>query len=303
MDELDDAKRAVTRIEEVPPVVTFNSLAICSNELGVLLPAYDNELMNALTDIYDCKSYSERRRGNKDNPMKIPAPQINLLAACTPSYLQSTLPEGAWDQGFLSRVILVYSGDRTKRDLFAEVNIDQDEIDLSKEKLAVLGKLYGKMTFTQEAADAIQSWHKAGGTPAPEHPKLQYYNVRRTVHALKLSMISAVSRTGALVIDTPDIERAIDWMLEAEAYMPDIFKSMTTGGTGALIEETWHFIYSTYMKDQQQPVAAQRIIHWLSMKAPVHQTLQILELMEKGGLLQKALGKTGDTYKPIKKTY
>lgn len=67
-------------------IVNFNSLTIVSNELGVLLPEYDPAMMSKLTDIYDGKGYSERRR-TKDLNFKIDAPQINLIAATTPSFL------------------------------------------------------------------------------------------------------------------------------------------------------------------------------------------------------------------------
>src|SRR5262245_66332998 len=61
----------------------------------------------------------QKRRG-RDLRVKILCPQINLLGATTPSYLNQVMPPGAWDQGFISRTILVYSGDRTYRDPFEE---------------------------------------------------------------------------------------------------------------------------------------------------------------------------------------
>ncbi len=91
IDELNDAERRIVTNHRDNPVDHFNSLLMSINELGVLIPAYENEFMNVLTDLWDCKHYSERRRTNKLE-IVIKRPQLNLLAACTPSYLMNVLP-------------------------------------------------------------------------------------------------------------------------------------------------------------------------------------------------------------------
>src|SRR5262245_42953169 len=101
------------------PCVEFNSLTVISRELGVLIPAWDNAFLNNLTDIYDGRLVDQKRRG-RDLRIKIVHPQINLLGATTPSYLNELMPAGAWDQGFISRTMLIYSGDRVARDPFEE---------------------------------------------------------------------------------------------------------------------------------------------------------------------------------------
>jgi hypothetical protein len=107
-DELDEATINIIRMGEVPPLIKFNSLTICSNELGVLLPEYDPTFMNRLTDAYDCRIYTERKRG-KDLRITIENPQLNFVAATTPGFITETMPPAAWEQGFLSRTFLIYS--------------------------------------------------------------------------------------------------------------------------------------------------------------------------------------------------
>ena len=84
VDELFDAERKIVQVMEIPPVVSFNAVAVLVNELGVLLPTYDTTLMAKLTDLYDCKTYGERRR-SKELKLKIPAPMLNILAGGTPA--------------------------------------------------------------------------------------------------------------------------------------------------------------------------------------------------------------------------
>lgn len=269
----------------------FNSLKILSNELGVLIPGYDNEFMNVLTDLYDGDSYSERKRSATLN-FKIENPQINLLAATTPSYLNNVMPEGAWEQGFISRVLLIYSGQTQVHPLFGE--------ELKNEKLGkelafdlnTVGKLYGAMEFEPDAAEAMQAWHMAGGPPVPDHPRLVNYNTRRTAHLLKLCMVSSASAGESLTITLDNYTEALDWLIEAEMYMPDIFKAMTAGGDGRVIEDTWHFLYTIYVKEKK-PILEGRAINFIQQRTPAHNVLKILEVMERGGLIKKELSVAG----------
>ena len=148
--------------------------------------------MNTLTAIYDGYQYAERRR-SKDLNITIEAPQLNLLAATTPSYLKAFLPEGAWDQGFLSRTLLVYTGERQVRSLF-DIPASSNSLrsDLIHD-LRVISEAFGQMGFSDEAKSKITDWHLAGGPPIPDHPRLQHYLTRRTAHVLKLSINAAVS--------------------------------------------------------------------------------------------------------------
>lgn len=292
IDSLDDAKRRIVRPGSNPEYTEFNSLFIISGELGVLLPSYDNDFMNVLTDIYDCQTYHERRRGKELN-IEIPHPQFNILAGTTPSYLNGVMPEGAWNQGFISRVFLVYSGAKSPSDLFESPTTSSLSSDLQSD-LELIGKQFGKIGFTSSARDVIRAWHLSGGAPIPEHPRLTHYNSRRSIHLIKLCMIAAASK-GLMTIDLPELQDAMNWLTEAEATMPDIFRSMGRGDS-ATIENTWYFVWQTYMKEKK-PVSEARVIAFLAEQTPSHNVMKIIEMMTRGKLL---IPEYGDvlTYKP-----
>lgn len=298
VDELRAAERK--GIVPGPPMETFlfHSLKILSNELGVLIPGYDNEFMNTLTHLYDNLPYSERRR-TKELHFRLDKPQINLLAATTPSYLNDVMPAGAWDQGFISRTIMIYSGQTQLRQLFGtEKRNEQLYKDLLSD-LIKIGALFGQLSFSQEAAEAITEWHMAGGPPVPDHPRLQHYCTRRTVHLLKLCMISCVSGGDDMLIKLDNFAEALDWLLEAEHLMPDIFKAMNSGGDGRVMEETWHHAYTLYMKEKK-PVSENRLVLFVQARTPAHNVMRIIEVMERSGLLKKELTATGVGYVPTK---
>jgi hypothetical protein len=299
IDDLRDATRTIIRPQDTPPEIKFNSVKVAANELGVLIPSYDNDFMNVLTDIYDGSGYSERRR-TKDLNFNLPAPQISLLAATTPAYLNNMLPEGAWDQGFLSRTMLVYSGQRVLISPFgARQTKPVTETDLFKD-LKDIARRYGEIKFSPEAAKALVAWHMAGGAPAPDHPKLHNYLTRRTAHMLKLCMVSCMSAGNVKIVTLEHYQRAMDWLVELESYMPDIFKSMQSGGDSKSIEDTWYFAMKMYASSKA-PIEERKLVHFLLQRVPAHNVDYILAIMVKSNLLQeKMVNKLGKCYIPAK---
>jgi len=293
IDALRDANRHIVMPQHNPPVMNFNSLMIVLNELGTFLPAYENEFITTLTDLYDNKRYGERKR-TKDLNFGIEKPQINILAGTQPSYLVNLLPEGAWDQGFTSRTIFVYSGETfLADDLFADLAPRTKEYADILHDLKLITKLYGKITFEPDAAKAITDWYRSKGDPAPDHPKLTYYNARRTAHLLKLCQVATVSEGDTLVVTKAQLARALSWLLEAERVMPEIFKSMAQGGDSKVIEDTWHYAYTIHIRDKTL-LTEQRIIEYIAARTPAHNVQRIFDLMIKLRLLEKEL----DEYRP-----
>lgn len=299
IDELEDAKRHIVRENEVPAAVQYNSLQISLDEMGVLIPAYDTDMMNNLTHLYDCKSYHERKR-SKALSVEIKKAQLSILSACTPAYLGETLPEGAWNQGFLSRVLLIYAGEGKKSDLFGlDQEKDVRQEDELLEHLKEIGKYYGQMSLTSKAMAMLENFWRTGGPIQPDHPKLLHYNTRRTAHLIKLSTIASVSRSSELVIEESDVERAMGWMLEAEVLMPEIFKGMTTTGPGQNMKECWHYVYTTFMRERT-PVQEHRIIQFLQERIPVYNIAPTIDMMVKAQMLKKEITSAGMAYKPKK---
>lgn len=293
IDCLAGAERRIVRPMETPSVVAFNALAIVTNELGVFLPAWEGDFMSVLTDLWDCGRYAETRRTSKIN-IDLPNTQLNLLAADTPSHLTTLLPEGAWDTGFMSRTLIVYSGEELYVDLFQDRLHDAKLESTLVHDFADIYKAYGGFKVTPETMKAFDQWGRAGGPPKPDHPKLQYYCTRRTAHLLKLCMIASMSESNEMVITLDHYQRALDWLLELEASIPDVFKSMRTGGDMQAVEDCWHFAYSIYMKSKA-PIVESKIWNFLAERVPAHRIEYILDVMLKAQILEKQMTNSGGT--------
>lgn len=285
IDELEDARRAVIRPNSVPSTIEFNSLKVLVSELGVFLPEFANDFMNTLTDIYDGYPYAERKR-TRNLQLKIDRPQINLLTGTTPNYLNALLPEGAWDQGFLSRTMLIYGAERKLKSLF---EVDSYNNGLEKEleiDLQRIGNLYGEMKFTKDAASMVDHWHLNGQEPQPSHPKLQNYLTRRTGHLLKLCQVASANVSDDLIITVDHVNMAMDWMVDAESAIPEIFKAMANGGDGKIVEECWHFLFQ-YKSRFKHGAPSELLVRFLTERTPSHNVERLISLMEKGGLIRQ----------------
>ena len=301
VDELNDALRTLVHPGKNPPTVEFHSLKVLASELGVFLPEFANDFMNTLTDLYDGYPYRERKR-MKNLIVDIQKPQINFLSGTTPSYLTALLPEGAWDQGFLSRTMMVYSGERRLTSLFAHEDTDPELFKSLDRDLQQIANLYGELRFTPEAAEFIDEWHLGGQDPQPNHPKLQHYLTRRTGHLLKLSQVACVNLGNDLTIDVTHIQRAMDWLFDMESAIPEIFKAMSSGGDSKVMDECWHMLFqfrARYNRGAPQAL----VVEFLTRRTPSHNVERLIDLMEKAGLIRAVTEKgVGLTYHAKERT-
>lgn len=298
IDSLGEAKRKVLEPKS-GWYSEFNYLVAVASELGTFLPVYEASFMNLLTKAYDGEMLEDRKR-TKNISVKIDRPLLSILGGTTPSYLNSFLPEGAWDQGFTSRTIFIFSGDRHIVSPFTD-EAQHERLDKLYSNLLLdlksIGQLVGRINFEPSATSRIVDWHMQGGPPAPDHSKLLHYLPRRTTHLLKLCLVSAASR-GASTILERDFESGLAWLLEAEVHMPEIFKAMGSSGDASVMEDTWYYVYAQFVKDKRL-VPERRLIEFISKKVPNYSVLHILELMVKSGMLQPSIEDQITVYKPL----
>ncbi len=292
VDSLVDAKRMIVRLPDEP--LEYNSMMIAADELGTFVHKYDDEMIAVLSAFYDNDLYGQRRRGN-DLKIKLKKPQLNLLCGSTPSNLLKFIPEGAWDQGFCSRLILVFSDERIVGDDFA-TQVTGTSSDLLYD-LKIINGLVGDFGVTEDYRNLINLWRGQDEKPAPSHPKLVHYNTRRRVHLYKLSMIAAVERSNVLTLTRDDFNRAMSWLVEAETFMPDIFKAGGTGADSQAMDEIYFFVQTGDLTGKG--ISEQRLINYARERVPAHAVMRVLEVMIGAGMIQKSTGmdiKTGQFY-------
>lgn len=293
VDALLESKRMIVRLPEGP--LEYNSMVIAADELGTFIHKYDKEMVDGLSAFYDPDPYGQNRRG-RDIKIKIKSPQLNILCGSTPSNLMELMPEGAWGQGFTSRIIMVFSDERPIGDDFASVT-REPSADLAHD-LAIINSLHGEITVTEDYRKLVNLWRQAGeqteGAPAPSHPKLIHYNTRRRVHLYKLSMVAALDRSNTLLLTREDFNRAMGWLAEAEGVMPDIFKAGVQGADSQAMEEIKHFVL---VEDRGKGVSEQRILNFARERIPLHSIDRVIGVMERAGMIHAAFVQKGTGFR------
>lgn len=290
IDELADAKRTYTDAKGAP--VEYNSLAAIINELGVFMYKYDIEFTSLLTDLWDGYYYRSRRRGGPDKKginLEIARPSISLLAGMAPRFIGDTMPEGAWDHGFMARVMMIYSEEMPDEDLFTAIETNDDMRKNLKHDINIIGNLTGEFGFSPEFVEAWRAWKAAGCVPVPEHPRLYNYNVRRIPQLLKLCTIAAVSRGAPHIISAEDLSTALEWIIEAETWMPEVFSSMGGARDAQIITECLHFI-KTQQRITNLPVPESAVISFIRDRAAnVTHVMPLLETMVQSREVKRTL--------------
>lgn len=280
VDALLEAKRMIIRLPDPP--MEYNSMFIVADELSAFMHKFDDEIIGGLTTFYDvCVPYSQNRRG-KDIRIKIKAPQLSILSGTTPSNLMKFMPENAWDQGFTSRVILIFSDERIISDIW-KMEDKGKPTDLIHD-LRLINSLSGKFEVTEEYKRAINNWRQLGQPPVPNHPKLTHYNTRRLAHLFKLSMVSAVDRSNVLLLTVDDFNRSMNWLVEGELYMPEIFKAGAVGADGKIMDEILHYILVTDAK--KAGVSEHKVVDFARERVPAHSVMRVIEVMERSGMIK-----------------
>lgn len=302
IDQLEEFQRNIIRPSATPPTMTFNGMQAAVDEFGIFCHTYDHEFLAVLNTLYDCQPYSERRRSS-DRKVSLEKTQMTMVSGTQPATLKDIFPDIAWEQGFASRIIFLFSGEKKRVvNPLADMEESYDNEDIRKQ-LKEVSELCGLMKWKQDAAAALVEWNSLGAPPVPDHPKLHHYCERRVGHVLKLAMISACSGGRFPSIHLEDVERAMDWILMAEETMPQLFRAMAGSTDGKLMDDCWHHCYKRYLIDQK-PILEQDLITYLSMHTDAHNVNRVKDLMAQRGLLKERLEpKVGKVYIPaMKKT-
>lgn len=281
VDCLAESKRTI--ISHPNPILEYNCLYIMADEWSALMHKYEDEIVAGLTTFYDGGEYGQTRRG-KELRIKIARPCLNILAGTTPGNLLRTTPEGAWEEGYTTRIIMVYSVDKQLVNIFGAPALEMPEE--MKHDLRCINGLGGEYGWDDSFAEAMHNWRVLGNPPVPNHPKLVHYCGRRTAHLLKLCLVSSADRSDSKNLTAADFNRALGWLIEAELNMPEIFRTGSGSTDSKAMDEILNFVQALHAKTKM-PVSEREIIKFARERVPAHSVLRVIEIMERGGMIRQ----------------
>lgn len=256
-----------------------------NEELANLIPENDTWYLSTLNELYDCRrSYEARTRTH--GRVQLEMPYAAVFAAAQPQFLALTFPEQAWGMGFMSRTIMVFSGERKKReDLFATMGADHTAQAELTSYLQQVMQLSGRMHWRDDAKAKLNAWYKADMPPKPDHPRLVSYCNRRIMHTYKLAMIMAVSDGLRMQVQGDDVDAAIDLLVRTEMRMPQIFLEMGGSAMHSTMLDVANIIKQYFVK-YQKPLEEAKVIQLLAQRIAPNQITMALNTMITTGLLK-----------------
>jgi ribosomal protein L22 len=304
LDRLAKSASAVTF--EGPPaeIIDYHFMAVGIRELSNFMSQYDRDLAGVLTDLFDNPPVNDETKRSGAGAV-IVRPGLSLLAGTATKNLGHTIGSDLWGQGFMSRVILVYSAEQADLTFFEDEegeeahSSDTVRLDTSLvRKLVRIGQMKGRVRWEKDAQVIFNEWKQKGYQPAPSHAKLVEYCARRFLHVAKLALISAMSRV-SMTINGDDMRRALEWLEDAERQMPEIFKEMTVHSDGEVARELHMHCYALYLMNKHW-IPYSTMASFLMTKVATRDIKRIIENAEEAGMFDRKAGTSGTSalYKP-----
>lgn len=303
LDALAECAEVVTLTSRtgVPSIIDYHYMGLAIRELSNFMSQYDSALAGILTDLFDNPAVNGERKRTSKNAKDIVRPSLSLIAGTATKNLGATIGADLWGQGFMSRVILVYSADQPEIDWFAEA-VDENTTEINPElvhQMGRIGEMKGRMTFSAECMVAMNEWKAGKFEPFPRHSKLVEYNARRFLHVTKLAMCSALSDE-RMTMELGDFLRARSWLERAEHAMPEIFKEMAIHKDGEVLRELHMSMWAVYSR-VKAPIHYSKLASFLFTKVAARDVPRIIEVGEYSGLYDRVAGTAGDNAQYIPK--
>ena len=263
---------------------------ICSGEFTDFIGQNNMEFVTMLTNLWDNLSeYTQPKITGKS--VKIDKPTVNLLGGNTVQGFALAFPPEALGNGFLSRVLMIYS-EPTGIKIPWPLELCPTKKTALVERLKLIRELGGRFGVTP-AAKKLGTELYSAEIPVDD-PRFNYYAQRRYIHLLKLSLIMAAAEL-ATDIDVEHMCRANTMLAMAEKVMPralgEYGKNKYAVVSGAILEYLMHRtvpatstdIWKVVHKDISKITELAEILS--SLKAA--DKIQVIQIRGKSGYMPK----------------
>lgn len=175
-----------------------------------------HSMLGALWD-WDDENIHYKQRLKNSKSIAIFQPTISLLAGNTHTGFTEMFPPQAIGQGFLSRMLLIFSEPSGKKIAFPEPPNPKKKENLIQDLQAIKQTFKGEIEITRKAKEVLQVLYNT--YQGFSDVRFTSYFTRRYTHLLKLSLICAATKQ-ADKIDVEQILLANTILTYTEHFMP-----------------------------------------------------------------------------------
>lgn len=251
------------------------AMTIAISELGTFLKVEDEDAVNSLTDLIDCRNIfikSTKHNGRDE----IEFPFVNIVGATTPSWIQDKLKSQIGGWGLSSRIVFVYA-ERKKQYLWSPSNAlaNMDMFKRTRDQLVDdlkhISELNGQMSLTPSASALCEHWYDEtqrkieAYQQSPSYDNWTgYFLARKYGHMRKLSMVLSISQSDSLSIEESHVKTAIQRIEDVERDILAVFRPTAVTTALALNEQ------AVLERIVQETSAAGRLSKALAIRRALH---------------------------------
>lgn len=214
----------------------MSTLAVISKELGSLLTLDKENMIIALTDLYDCHDTWKYKTSDKGYDFLYNV-CLTLFAATTPGYIARNVPPEAYAEGWASRVAWI-----SERPMHKSVPwpkpLSPTLYKALIHDLYTINSLVGQFRITPTAKAIFDVWYaKIPGRKVSLRDERLYGSLNRLhIQLLKVAMVLKIAKSNVLLIEDDEMGQAIDFVEEIFATTPRAFGHSGYSRLGPMVE-------------------------------------------------------------------
>jgi hypothetical protein len=197
---------------------TTREVFIVADEFNEFVGSGNVEFLSLLGALWDWDDpdtpYSQKFKASKS--ARIYQPTINVLSGNTHSGFAQAFPVEILGQGFMSRLVLIYSEPSGRKITIPPVPDPATLEQLVHQFYEIREKVIGEFKLSKEAYSALDTIYKTW--PDLEDTRFKHYSTRRFTHLIKNCIIMAASRQ-SMEIQITDVISANTILTYAELHM------------------------------------------------------------------------------------
>ena len=228
----------------------MSAITLESGEFGNLVNPRDEDMVNLLISLWDCKEGVFDKRTKNCGEDKVENPWINMIACTTPAWIAGNFPEYMIGGGFTSRCLFVYAAKKAKLVAYPGRTAPADHEEKKQrliEDLTAIAGLKGEYRLTPEAEAWGEAWYERHHTVRSanlQDDRFGGYLARKQTHIHKLGMILAAAQGDTPVVTADHLMIADQMVTDLEPDMSFVFERIGKSDAAVYAERLVSFVHS-----------------------------------------------------------
>lgn len=262
-------------------------------EFGSFFTTSEMNMVLFLIEMYDAgNAYEHRSRSG--GILRANKPCFTIVGGTTPEWLHGGIPMKTTGIGMMSRVVLVFA-DRPRHDnAWPEISEAQRRLEplLVEDLNHIAEKLNGPISYTDEAKELYNEWHKGRREGQNPDPRLQGFYGRKPAHVHKTAMALSAARRDSLVVEAQDVSDALVLLADVESTLPQAFAASGKNPLAVDLVEVFDAIRRAGPKGMTRPQLMKAFQHNVRFT----ELVEVLLTLETTGAIQTQMGPGGPLY-------